>query len=236
MQHLIENLDDLLEAKGLWKKGKFEIATKTGPEEVQGQVYGVWGVYKQGGSYSITHIPSGLRAYLAKRSTDAKNIVQALVNAEPKLLKAQTSGEVAQHQAKFKEIISNPSLWMRPGAKQTKPKVAERRAEIEKFLGDNGLFLIGNYYGKAGDFWSDTYKGDKLSMAIALGKIEVLLNRFVVMGARTRWNNVDYKLISKIDEATLLKWIKEVKSSPTMKELRQADREEVHPDEIMKRR
>lgn len=58
-----------------WVKGKYKIKTEHGFDEVEGAVYGQWGIDKRDGRYLLTHLPTGGFVESARTMTFLKKLV-----------------------------------------------------------------------------------------------------------------------------------------------------------------
>lgn len=91
-------------AAGLrWKSGLVPKALHDFGEEFvvyeEGKTFGVWGLTKE---HSVTHIPSGLAAYLGDNVKDARSFVEGLLAVEPELANVR---EISKLQGEYKSIF-----------------------------------------------------------------------------------------------------------------------------------
>ena len=211
-----------------WVKGIIQLQTPSGATHpAKSDLLGVWGVHKSLGrsDWSVTHILSGRRLTTTPLKRDAKALVSALLDIDPKFRTADVS-YLESKQRDILSLIRDPSRWS-VSSKSNKPrkqKVSVRRAELAAMITSGGLRNLGARYGKAGDFYG--VKGS--SRAIALGKREVLKNVFNVQIYRdghlrkpqTSWGMLESKLISQISDAEVTQWVAWASEGLTMVEIR----------------
>jgi len=208
-----------------WKKGRVKVAVKrwahpsAGTHEYeQGYILHQFGVFKQGGSWSVTHRGTGLRLTHVATLKDGKALVEALPLA---VQKAKTRAAINSHMEVIMAILADPPTAPRAAdtrAPRTGGRVASRRLEVIRILKDNGLISLGSYYGRSGEYFGLRYDRSPYGLAVRVARNYVGLQHRQVEARHgkqtTRWVMYgDDKLVSKVTDAQLLRWVEQVKGS-----------------------
>jgi hypothetical protein len=188
---------------------------------VSSLVHGPWAIYKslKGAGYTVTFIPTG-QAITTKSPTltDAKALLEALLEKAPDLEKANDVADIMRHKDLIVEVLKNPPAMSGTARKPPVERVSDKREKVIADLKEAGLMSMGTRSGKAGDFFAARGLRSAPTRAISVGTRDVLLNTFDMYDQK--WKMAKAELISAVTPELLAQWVKWVNAGPARGDLR----------------
>lgn len=210
-----------------WVRGEVMVATPKGDNpSFSGFVLGNWSVLRAFNSWNVTHVPSGLKIVDLKSKDEGLQFVESFLETHPQLLDA-TKDELLRY---GKDVTTAVKEMQKLRVDKTTGKSTDKSENLAyrfaHYLEAEGLNLLnydGSFSGKSGKFHG--IKGKTL--AIAIGKRDIMLNQYnleYINGYNNKiqgkWGMVQIKSLKEMNEAKLDVWIKMVKNSLTLNEVR----------------